>query len=166
MTKPSTADLEALLERLHGAGIEFIVVGGTAAVLHGAPITTVDLDIVHRRTPENLRRLIALLRDLDAEPRPVRPGGSAMLTEELLAGTGQLNLITRLGPLDPLCVIGDGEGYDELLEHTIEVRDGALVLRVLDLPTLIRIKSATGRARDKLVVPILMALERQTREPS
>jgi hypothetical protein len=46
---PSAADLQALLARLCEAGVEFIIVGGAAAVMQGAPITTNDLDIVHRR---------------------------------------------------------------------------------------------------------------------
>ena len=58
---PSAADLPALLAKLCDAGVEFIVVGGAAAVIQGAPITTNDLDIVHRRTPENVARLIGLL---------------------------------------------------------------------------------------------------------
>lgn len=134
------------------------MVGGAAAVIHGAPITTQDLDIVHRRTPENIARLLELLRNLEAEVRPVRSGTRIEITETMLAGTGQLNLITKLGPLDPLCVIGEQQGYDELIDHTVQVQDGDLVLQVLDLPTLIAIKTATGRAKDKLVVPILMAL--------
>ncbi len=54
---PSAADLPALLATLCDAGVEFIIVGGAAAVIQGAPITTNDLDIVHRRTPENVARL-------------------------------------------------------------------------------------------------------------
>lgn len=50
---PPSADLDALIEALLGAGVEFIVVGGAAAILHGAAVTTQDLDIVHRRTADN-----------------------------------------------------------------------------------------------------------------
>jgi hypothetical protein len=61
VSHPKEADLEALIEALVNAQIEFIVVGGAAAVLHGAPTTTQDLDIVHHRTPENIARLATLL---------------------------------------------------------------------------------------------------------
>lgn len=44
-----------MLRGLREAGVEFVVVGGEAAVLQGAMIFTQDLDIVHRRTPENVR---------------------------------------------------------------------------------------------------------------
>jgi hypothetical protein len=77
---------------------------------------------------------------------------------ELLAGQGQLNLSTSLGPLDPICVLHDGRGYDELLPHTQLLSDGSSQIRVLDLETLIAVKAAAGRPRDKLVLPILLAL--------
>jgi hypothetical protein len=75
MSHPSQADLDALIQALLAANIEFIVVGGAAAVLHGAPITTQDLDIVHRRTAENVQRLSQLLAELDARfrGRDLRP---------------------------------------------------------------------------------------------
>ena len=47
---PKAADLPALLAKLCDARVELIIVGGVAAVLQGVPITTIDLDIVHRRT--------------------------------------------------------------------------------------------------------------------
>lgn len=155
MPHPARADLDALVQALLGAGVEFIVVGGAAAVLHGAPITTQDLDIVHRRTPENVRRLSELLSDLDAtfRGRDLRP------TADLLAGSGQLNLSTSLGPLDPMCVLHDGRGYDDLLPHTKVLTDGTSEIRILDLDTLIAVKAAAARARDKLVLPILLALK-------
>lgn len=154
MAHPAQADLDALIQALLAASVEFIVVGGAAAVLHGAPITTQDLDIVHRRTADNVQRLSKLLVELDAtfRGRDLRPSAA------LLAGTGQLNLSTNLGPLDPLCVLHDGRGYEELLPHTTVLTDGPSAIRVLDLETLIGVKAATGRARDKLVLPILLAL--------
>jgi len=83
MPSPGSADVGELLRRLADAGVEFIVVGGAAAVLHGAPITTEDLDIVHRRSPENVSRLKTLLDELDARVRELanrrlRPQESAL----------------------------------------------------------------------------------------
>src|SRR5882724_5212721 len=66
---PKVTDLRALIAELCTAGVEFIVVGGAAAVIQGAPITTNDLDIVHRRTPENVARLLAVMLQLDATIR-------------------------------------------------------------------------------------------------
>lgn len=157
---PEHADLESLLDALADAGVEFIVVGGAAAVLHGAPVTTQDLDIVHRTDAQNTARLMTLLTALDARVRDlagrdIRPDPAA------LQGSGQIRLTTRRGPLDLLCSLHDGRGYAELLPHTEELTDGSLRLRVLDLPTLIAIKSDSGRVRDQLILPLLIALERE-----
>jgi hypothetical protein len=156
---PATADLDALIQALSKAGVEFIVIGGAAAVLHGAPVTTQDLDVVHSRTNENVRRFADLLVTLDAtfRGRDLRP------TVELLSGHGQLNLSTTLGPLDPLCQLHDGRGYDELLPHSEILTDGSTQIRTLDLDTLISVKASTGRARDKLILPILLALRDRRR---
>lgn len=154
---PKTSDFPALLARLSQAGVEFIVVGGAACVIHGAPITTNDLDIVHRRTPDNVERLLALLLQLDATFRFDFANRNLRPTAAMLAGTGQLNLSTDLGPLDPLCVLHDGNGYDELLSHSQVITDDGLRLRVLDLPTLIVAKTRAGRPKDRIVLPILIA---------
>jgi hypothetical protein len=63
------SDAFRLVERLCEAGVEFCVVGGLAAVLLGAPVMTRDLDIVHRRTDENVDRLALLLDAIHATPR-------------------------------------------------------------------------------------------------
>jgi hypothetical protein len=106
---PSAADLPALLSKLCDAGVEFIVVGGAAAVIHGAPMTTNDLDIVHQRTPENVARLLALVLQLDATMRYDAANRGLRPTAEMLAGRGQINLSTSLGPLDPLCELGEAK---------------------------------------------------------
>ncbi len=160
MSHPKVADLEALLEALVNGDVEFVVVGGVAAVLHGAPVTTLDLDIVHRRTEENVSRLLSVLSDLEAETRPPRVP-PLRPTKVMLLGAGQLNLSTRLGPLDPLCVLSSGEDYEALTLRSVTVHDGALSIRIVNLETLIRLKMATGRAKDKLMLPVLIALQRK-----
>ena len=159
---PGDADLEALLQALVDAQVEFIVVGGAAAILHGAPTATQDLDIVHRRTPENVERLLALIERLDGH---FREAGNRRLRprREHLAGTGQLDLSTTLGPLDPLGTLHDGRGFEELATHTTVFEDGSMRLRVLDLDTLIEVKSTTGREKDRLLLPVLLALRGRLR---
>ncbi|HEY0992387.1 MAG TPA: hypothetical protein VGD80_35285 [Kofleriaceae bacterium] len=137
--------------------MEFIVVGGAAAVLQGAPITTRDLDIVHRRTPENVARLLEVMLQLDAIMRYDFAHRGLRPTAEMLLGRGQINLSTSLGPIDPLCQLDEGRGYDELLAHCETVVDEGRVLRVLDLPTLIEVKTRAGRPKDRVMLPILIA---------
>lgn len=95
------AELEQLLATLAGAGVEFILIGGAAALIQGAPITTQDLDIVHRRDPTNVARLLTTLEQLDASMldlarRKLPP------TAEGLQGRGQTLMTTKLGRLDAL----------------------------------------------------------------
>jgi hypothetical protein len=156
--RPATADLEALIRALVAAGVEFLVVGGAAAVIHGAPVTTQDLDVVPKLDEAGLDRLLAALTSLDARFRPVRPDRDIPPTREHFSAKGQLNLITKFGPLDVLCRLHDARGYDELLPHSQLIEDADLKVRVIDLETLIEIKSSTGRARDVMVLPVLRAL--------
>jgi hypothetical protein len=91
-------------------------------VLHGAPITTEALDIVHRRTPENVSRLKNLLEELNAHVRELAnrqlvPEASALL------GEGHVLLSTRLGPLDCLGALSDGRGFEELVSHSESFAD-------------------------------------------
>ena len=160
MAYPQQADLAALIDALQAERVEFIVVGGASAILHGALAMTQDLDIVHRLTTENIARLATVLTRLDAFVREPRQRRLRPQAEHLGAG-GQLNLLTSLGPLDLLGRLHDGRGYEELLAHSEVATDGARQVRIIDLPTLIEIKTAAGRAKDRIVVPVLLALLRE-----
>ena len=152
------------LVELVEARIEFIIVGLTAAVALGAPVVTFDLDIVHRRTPENADRLLAWLLDREAHHRFDLANRRLPPTRELLLGQGHLNLQTSFGPLDVLCELGAGEGYEELFDDTVLVELGSVVLRVLGLPRLIEVKARAGRPKDRAVLPVLIAtLDEQKR---
>lgn len=154
------AELSELLELLLDASVEFILVGGGAAVIHGAPVTTQDIDIVHSREPANVDRLLQVLLRLDA--RLVDPAGRDLEPEPMaLSGPGQSLIRTRLGRVDALGALHDGRGYEDLLAAAETVDFDGRSLRIIDLQTLIEIKSSTGRAKDRLVVPILLALARQ-----
>ncbi len=160
MQSPSDTDVGELLKQLTGAGVEFIVVGGAAAVLHGAPITTEDLDIVHRRSPENVARLKTLLDRLDAYVRELA-NRRLPPQESTLLGEGHVLLSTRLGPLDCLGTLIDGRGFEELVSHSESIKDEGAEFLVVDLPTLIELKTKTGRAKDRLMLPVLVALAEQ-----
>jgi len=164
MPSPGHADVGELLRRLADAGVEFIVVGGAAAVLHGAPITTEDLDIVHRRNPENVARLRTLLDELGAHVRELA-NRRLPPQESALLGEGHVLLSTRLGPLDCLGTLVDGRGFEELVSHSESIKDEGAEFLMVDLPTLIELKTKTGRAKDRLMLPVLVALVEQLDDP-
>lgn len=142
------------LEILARQGVELIVVGGVAAVLGGAPISTFDLDIVHDRTSANVERLLAALGELDARYRDLT-GRVLRPDAHGLAGAGHHLLLTRCGPLDVLGQIGAGHGYGDLLGDSVVQPIGALHVRVLGLEALIRSKTEANRDKDRAVLAIL-----------
>ncbi len=147
--------LIATLRTLQESESEFIVVGGLAAVLNGAPIHTFDIDVVYSRTPENIRRLLSVLESLDAVFR-MQPERRLRPTASHLSGSGHLNLLTRGGPLDLLAIVGQSLTYDDLLPHSIKMNIGqGLRIKVLDLETLIAMKEALAGDKDLAVLPIL-----------
>lgn len=133
--------------------VEYIVVGGVAAVIHGAPTTTFDLDALVRISEENARRLIGALEELDARYREhqttIRP------TEKDVLSGGHLLLMTSAGPLDVLGFVGDDIRYEDLLTETREMEISGSRLRVLELDELIRIKRQTDRPKDRAVLGLL-----------
>jgi hypothetical protein len=143
--------------------VEFIVVGMAAGILQGAPVTTVDLALVHRRRHGNVARLLRVLSALDAtyrhDPRGLRPG------ESHLVGPGQQLLATTHGDLDCLATIDRDRGYEQLLPLTVEMTLGeGRTVRVLTLAALIESKERAGRPKDLAALPVLRAtLEEVTR---
>lgn len=158
------ADLTTLLERLLAADIEFVLVGGLAAVVQGAPVTTFDIDIVHRRTVENVDRLLAFLAAVGARYRnrpgpPLPPGRNALL------GPGHSLFVTNLGPLDALGAIEGGADYDQLVSVARIITIAGRSLRVLPLETIVALKRKSTDPKDKLRLPVLeAALRRQSRD--
>lgn len=156
----STADFGALLVALVDAGIDFVVVGGVAAFVQGAPIVTIDLDVVHDRSPENVRRLVALLPRIHAGVRgrpDLRPSHDA------LTGPGHQLLTTRYGDLDLLGAIEGERTYGDLIEHTVPVTIRGREVRAVDLETLLALKRGSERPKDRMIVAILEQVLTETR---
>lgn len=161
--KQPRSDFLEILRVLREHEVDFIVVGGVSGVLHGAPITTIDLDLVHSRSGPNIDRLLLALEDLDAFARGrgeerIRPDHSH------LESPGHQLLMTKHGPLDLLGAVQGGRGYDDLLAHTVELVLGPLAVRVIDLDTLIDLKEHLGRDKDVAVIAILMRTRDETRK--
>lgn len=148
-------DFFAILRALVEHRVEFIVVGGVCGVLHGAPISTFDLDLVHSRNSANVERLVVALGTLEARYRT--PGaGERKPDRSHLSSAGHQLLMTRWGPLDLLGIVGSGRDYQELLPETTEMDLGPdLRVRVLNLRALIQIKEETAHEKDKAVLVIL-----------
>lgn len=157
-----TPSFREILEVLNHHEVEYIVVGGVAAVIHGAPITTFDLDVLVRVGAGNAARLLEALSALDARYRehqaPVKP-----TKQDILSG-GHMLLMTRAGPLDVLGFIGAGQRFEDLDTASSEITMTAGSLRVLDLEELIRQKKILDRPKDRAVADILEEVLRSRKE--
>lgn len=150
---PEGIDPKRLLLLIGERGIEGIVLGNAGALLQGAPIVTHDVDIVHRRTTDNIAKLLLLLRDVGAYYR-TRTDRRFVPEESHLRSPGHQLLATSYGQLDLLGTV-NGLGYDELLPDSLELDLGPCRIRVLDLARIIELKQVAGREKDRMVLPIL-----------
>jgi predicted nucleotidyltransferase len=156
--------LTAMVRALFDGGVEFLIVGGLSAVLNGAPVNTYDVDVVHRRTSENVDRLMPVLEALGAIYR-IQPERRLRPAKPALLSAGHQNLLTKYGPLDLLGSIGSDMSYEDLLPHSTEmlIAEG-ISARVLNLETLIELKEQLGGEKDRAMLPILRGLlERKSR---
>jgi predicted nucleotidyltransferase len=157
-------DLERALRELQRAGVEFIIVGGVAAAIHGSARLTQDLDIVYARTPGNLDRLVGALAPHHVYLRGAPPGLPFRWDAETLRRGLNFTLTTALGDLDLLGEIVGGGGYDALLPHSQVVAVAGVEYRCLGLARLIHVKRAAGRPKDLEAVAELEALREERGE--
>ena len=134
--------------------------GGLAAILNGAPLNTLDLNVVYRGDPENLEHALQFLEEAHAvyrfpAERRLRPNLSH------LGGRGHLNLTSRFGPLDFLATAGEGLDYEALLPSSPLVDLGGFSVRVLNLETIIAIKEQLRAPKDLAALPTLYAALRE-----
>lgn len=160
-------DFEGLIRGLREANVDFVLVGGFAGTVLGSPRTTIDLDIVYSRVPENLQRVADALEPLSAYLRGAPPGLPFTLDVPTLARGLNFTLTTALGDLDLLGEIVGGGRYEDLLPHTRRLRVAGVDIDVVTLPTLIHLKRAAGRPKDLEAIAELEALlEEQRRATS
>ena len=150
MSSPGLAEILRILARHR---VDFIVVGGMAAALQGAPVPTLDLDIVYSRDPGNVTRLLAALSAMEAtfraDPRGLSPG------ESHLRSAGHKLLVTPHGALDVLGAIEESTGYEDLLPDATLLEVAGERTRVLSLERLIRVKEKLSRPKDRAMLPVL-----------
>ena len=149
-----------LLRTLTDHEVRFIVIGGIAARLRGAPLLTEDIDITPDRSADNLERIAAALRRLDARLRtPSEPDGVAFPIEaEMLAVNQSWTLTTAAGDLDLVFSPAGTSGYDDLARSAsgLAITDeGDLIVQVAALADIIRSKEAAGRDKDRAALPLL-----------
>jgi hypothetical protein len=147
-----------MLARLAQGGVEFVLVGGYAAVTHGVSLVTQDVDICCRFAKENLRRLQAVLADLHPRHRMTPQKLPLELTDEHCVQVKNLYLETDLCVLDCLSEVAGVGAFDTVLENSLEIEFPGGKFRVLDLDQLIQAKEAMNRPHDRLTLTQLRAI--------
>lgn len=154
-------DFQALLSVLTSHNVEFLIVGGFAAASHGSVRLTVDLDVVYRRTPENIQRLAAALAGVNPYLRGAPPGLPFRWDEKTISRGLNFTLTTSAGALDLLGEIAGGGAYEALYPDTQEVDIFGMRCRRLTLARLIEVKRAAGRPKDLEAIAELEALQQE-----
>ena len=154
-------DFGGLIRMLVDAGVDFIVVGGVAATIHGSARLTRDVDIVYSRAADNIARLSAALAPHSPYLRGAPPGLPFVCDAATIHRGLNFTLTTTLGDLDLLGEISGGGVYQDLLPHSASVRIFDREVRCLELDWLIRVKRALGRPKDLEAVAELEALQEE-----
>lgn len=157
---PRPFDPQALIETLARHHVDHLLIGGLGAVLHGSSAMTNDADIMPDTSGENLERLAAALRELDARLRvDDEPDGIEFDPHPALLGSvSMLNLTTRFGDLDIAMRPAAMEDHRRLAASAVEFDVGGVTVKVAALDDIIASKEAADRPKDHATLPILHAL--------
>jgi hypothetical protein len=142
----TTLDPERILRQLNGAGVEYVLIGGFAVVIHGYERLTGDVDVCYARSRENVARLVEVLRSLHAWPREWPAGVPFVLDEQTILNGDTFTFTTDAGDLDLVGTPDGSTGYADLMpgSESYELAD-ALLVQVVGLDDLIRLKRASGK---------------------
>jgi len=159
-----------MLEALESEAARYVVIGGTAAAIRGAPHVTFDLDITPDRDVANLDRVAAALLRLNASVYglPAEATEAFRLEGKTLANGSAWKFITDHGELDVALDPDGTQGYPDLVRGASRVEVAGLSVLVASLGDVIRSKEAANRPRDRVVLDDLRrTLElSQRRDPS
>lgn len=151
-------DVEQLVRKLADHGVQFVIIGGYAAVAHGVTLLTRDLDLCIPFSEINMDRLLQSLRELHPRHRqhPSRPALSQ--NSKVLARFKNLYLETDLGELDLLGEVAGIGTFSETLEQSVEIELWGRACRILSLDALIAAKKAVHRPKDEEALRQLEAI--------
>lgn len=154
-------DPQEILRRLTARGVDFVIVGGFAAVIHGSPRVTQDLDLTYAHDLENLEALGDVLTQIHsklysiADEVPFVPDGRTLRQTEILT------LQTDFGKLDLLARPSGSPPYAAVKAAAKRVDINGLLVSVVSIPDLLAMKRAAGRPKDVADVAELEAIERR-----
>ncbi|HSZ13864.1 MAG TPA: DUF6036 family nucleotidyltransferase [Solirubrobacteraceae bacterium] len=153
-------DLPELFRALAERGVEYLVIGGVAAQVHGGRRTTKDLDVTPAPDPENFERLAAALVELDARPQGLGPSAPTPTAEQLRIAAIVPPLATRHGELHVLNEVPGAAAYEDMRQRALSIDLDGIHLLIVGVDDLVRMKQTMGRPRDLEDVEALTATAR------
>ena len=144
-----------ILNALHDRRVEFVIVGGVAAALHGGSRVTFDLDLVPNLAPASWQAAVDLLYSLGARPRIPEPVQRIRDVDHVRRwrrekGMLALNFRTPDGSTEVDLLVGESDAFDALRQRAIAVNVGRRTFFVASIDDLISMKQRAGRPRDLL----------------
>jgi hypothetical protein len=140
-------EFEKVIKLLDQNKIEYILIGGFAAAVHGSSRLTSDIDIVYKRSSENLQRLAQALKTHRPYLRGAPEGLPFIFDEKTLEQGLNFTLTTDIGYIDLLGEVPGGN-YNSILPDTIFVDVFNQKVCCVNLKKLIELKKASGRPKD------------------
>ena len=156
-------DPAPLLETLVRHEVDFVLIGGLAAVALGSSRSTYDIDVAYGRTKENLERLTSALTELGATLRGAPASVPFLLDAKTLASGLNFTFSTRFGALDILGEPAGAPRYEDLKRAALTTLIRGFSVRVASLDHMIAMKEAAGRPHDKQTAAELRAISDELR---
>lgn len=156
-----------ILNQLHDYNVQFVIVGGVAAALHGGSRVTFDLDIVPSLAPASWAAVVDLLWSLGASPRipesveRIRDVTQVRTWREE-KGMLALNFRSPDGGTDVDLLVSESDRFDEIRERAVKITIDGRVFFVASIPDLIAMKQRAGRPQDLLDIEQLEEIQQRS----
>lgn len=152
-------DIEPILRALSENEVDFVIIGGLAAIAHGSAYLTKDFDFCYARDKENLERLARAMVPSHPRLRGAPEGLPFRFDAATLRAGLNFTFVTDWGNVDLLGEIAGFSSYEEIVANSEVVELYGIPCRILTLDGLIHAKRAAGREKDLRLIPELEALK-------
>lgn len=158
-------NLSKLLELLLENDLDFVLIGGFAAVVHGSTMVTQDLDICSTQTVENIEKLRSILKPYNPIHRMKRDANLSFIDHpKSLDGLNNIYLETDLGTLNILSETLPAGNFQTVKNNSISINIYGHTCNVISIDDLIKVKSKMNRPKDIQTVHELLKIKKLVRD--